>query len=85
MTFTHNDEFKHCFLELERKQIEESRYYQVDDQVMYPSVTSIISFINRSKFAEWRRKKGNLEKRSCAWRNPEMKAGKMRRFGGGKF
>ena len=61
MTFTHCDDFKQHFLELERKQIEESRYYQVDDQVLYPSVTSVISFINRGKFAEWRARVGNEE------------------------
>ena len=57
--FTHRDDYKHCFLDLERKQIDESRYYQVDDQVVYPSVTSVISFINRAKFADWRARVGN--------------------------
>ena len=61
MTFTHSNEFKHCFLELERRQIDESRYYQVDDQVLYPSVTSVISFINRKKFASWRARVGEEE------------------------
>ena len=57
--FTHRDDYKNCFLDLSRKQIDESRYYQVDDQTLYPSVTSVISFINRAKFADWRRKVGN--------------------------
>ena len=61
MTFTHSDEFKHCFQMLERKQIDESRYYQVDDQALYPSVTSVISFINRKKFAAWRARVGEEE------------------------
>jgi hypothetical protein len=61
MTFTHSDEFKHKFLDLQRKQIDESRYYQVDDQVLYPSVTSVISFINRKKFADWRARVGEEE------------------------
>ena len=61
MTFTHCDEFKHHFLELERHTIDESRYYQVDDQSMYPSVTSVISFINRKKFADWRARVGEEE------------------------
>ena len=61
MTFTHCDEFKHHFLELERHTIDESRYYQVDDQAMYPSVTSVISFINRKKFADWRARVGEEE------------------------
>jgi hypothetical protein len=59
--FTHRDEYKKCFLDLSRKQIDESRYYQVDDQTLYPSVTSVISFINRAKFADWRAKVGNEE------------------------
>ena len=57
--FTHRDEYKKCFLDLSRKQIDESRYYQVDDQTLYPSVTSVISFINRAKFADWRARVGN--------------------------
>ena len=61
MTFTIRNDFKHHFLELERKQIEESRYYQVDDQVLYPSVTSVISHINRRKFADWRARVGEEE------------------------
>ena len=59
--FTHCDEFKHCFQLLDRKQIDESRYYQVDDQSLYPSVTSVISFINRKKFADWRARVGEEE------------------------
>lgn len=57
--FTHRDDYKSCFLDLQRKQIDESRYYQVDDQSLYPSVTSVISFINRAKFADWRARVGN--------------------------
>jgi hypothetical protein len=59
--FTHCDEFKNCFQLLDRKQIDESRYYQVDDQSLYPSVTSVISFINRKKFADWRKRVGEEE------------------------
>ena len=61
MTFTHCDTFRNQFLELERHQIDESRYYAVDDQVSYPSVTSIISFVNRKKFADWRARVGEEE------------------------
>lgn len=39
----------------------ETRYYEVGDEVMYPSVTSVISFINREKFAGWRARVGNEE------------------------
>ena len=57
--FNQRDDYKSCFQDLQRKQIDESRYYQVDDQALYPSVTSVISFINRAKFAEWRARVGN--------------------------
>ena len=59
--FTIRDDYKHCFQDLTRKQIDESRYYQVDDQALYPSVTSVISFINRKKFADWRQRVGEEE------------------------
>jgi hypothetical protein len=61
MTFTHCDDFKHHFLDLQRHTIDETRYYQVDDQLMYPSVTSVISYINRAKFADWRQRVGQEE------------------------
>jgi hypothetical protein len=61
MTFTHCNEFHSQFKELERVNIDESRYYMVDDQVTYPSVTSIISHVNRRKFADWRARVGNEE------------------------
>ena len=57
--FIQRDDYKSSFQDLERKQIDESRYYQVDDQALYPSVTSVISFISRAKFAEWRARVGN--------------------------
>jgi len=59
--FTLRDDYKHCFQDLTRKQIDESRYYQVDDTALYPSVTSVISFINRAKFADWRQRVGEEE------------------------
>ena len=34
------------------------RYYEVERDRAYPSVTSVISFITREKFAEWRAKVG---------------------------
>ena len=47
------------FLNLSRKNIDETRYYEVGDDVIYPSITSVISFISRKKFADWRAKIGN--------------------------
>jgi len=37
------------------------RLYNVKDKVLYPSVTSIISFISREKFASWRARVGEKE------------------------
>lgn len=53
---THRDVFR----ELSRRNIDETRYYQVDD-VIYPSITSVISFVSRKKFADWRARVGNVE------------------------
>ena len=58
MTFTHIDQFRHLFYDLKRNNIDESRYYEVAKETMYPSVTSVISFINRKKFADWRARVG---------------------------
>ena len=44
------NEYKCKFGRLNRGMDEGVRYYQVDDQVLYPSVTSVISFISRQKF-----------------------------------
>lgn len=57
--FIQRDDYRSTFGELQRVQIDESRYYQVDDQSVYPSVTSVISFITRAKFAKWRARVGN--------------------------
>ncbi len=57
--FTHCDEHKHKFVELERLMENEVRYYAIDGAVRYPSVTSIISFVSREKFASWRARVGN--------------------------
>jgi len=59
--FTHCDQFHHLFYNLKRKNIDESRYYEVGEATIYPSVTSVIGFINRAKFADWRAKVGEKE------------------------
>ena len=56
--FTHCDQFHHLFYNLKRKNIDESRYYEVSEEMVYPSVTSVIGFINRAKFADWRARVG---------------------------
>ena len=61
MTFTQCDTYKGYFHEMKRLMENQVRYYQVDSNVTYPSVTSIISFISREKFASWRAKVGEKE------------------------
>ena len=51
------DDYQNLFETLNRTNIDETRYYEVGD-VVYPSVTSVISFISRKKFADWRAKVG---------------------------
>jgi len=58
MTFNQCEEFRSMFKELSRKNIDETRYYEVGGETIYPSVTSVISFISRKKFADWRAKVG---------------------------
>lgn len=59
--FTHNEKFSEKFKDLKRINEGQVRYYSVDPDLIYPSVTSIISFISRKKFADWRAKVGNEE------------------------
>ena len=59
--FTQRDDYRSLFKNLDRFLIEGVRYYGVDDSTSYPSITSVISFINRAKFAEWRQRVGNEE------------------------
>ena len=58
MTFTLCDDFHHLFEDIKRRQIDETRYYEVGDEVMYPSVTSVLSFISRPRIAAWRQRVG---------------------------
>ena len=62
--FTLRDDYKQNFegSELERFQIEGVRHYrEKGSTIAYPSVTSVLSFINGPKFADWRRRVGNEE------------------------
>lgn len=61
MTFTHCNDYRCQFGDLNRLMNEGVRFYEVDDQILYPSVTSVISFISGKKFADWRAKVGNEE------------------------
>ena len=61
MTFTHCNDYRCQFGDLNRLMNEGVRFYEVDDQILYPSVTSVISFISGKKFADWRARVGNEE------------------------
>ena len=53
------DRFRDAFKEIQRKLVEGVRYYVIDDEeVAYPSVTSVISHVNRKKWADWQQKVG---------------------------
>ena len=57
--FTHCDDFHSKFKELTRSNLNEVRMYDIGEGVKLPSITSIISFVNRDKFADWRARVGN--------------------------
>jgi len=64
--FTHCDDFKEAFKSIEQINEDNVRYYKVEGDNCYPSITSVISFINRKKFADWRARVGNEEaNRKC--------------------
>ena len=58
--FTIRDDYHSHFEDnLERFLIDDVRHYRKEgSSVAYPSVTSVLSFINGPKFAEWRRRVG---------------------------
>ena len=49
------------FREMKRLNEDNVRYYQINGNLSYPSVTSVISFISRKKFADWRARVGEVE------------------------
>ena len=59
--FNQCEQYRNEFKEMERIYLDEMRYYKVEGDLSYPSITSVISFINRNKFAEWRARVGNEE------------------------
>ena len=56
--FIQCEDYRSAFEDLKRRNIDSTRYYEVGDDIIYPSVTSVISFISRKKFADWRAKVG---------------------------
>jgi len=64
--FNHCDDFKDAFKHIEQLNEDNVRYYKIEGDNCYPSITSVISFINRKKFADWRARVGNEEaNRKC--------------------
>ena len=58
--FQQCDDYRQLFRELSRRNVNEVRMYECGKNA-YPSVTSIISFVSREKFASWRARVGNAE------------------------
>ena len=61
MTFKQCDDYRGMFREMKRLNEDNVRYYQINGNLSYPSVTSVISFISRKKFADWRARVGEVE------------------------
>ena len=56
--FTQCDTYHGRFGDLSQYLIEGVRHYGVDDQTVYPSVTSVLSFQSRERIAAWKQKVG---------------------------
>ena len=61
MTFNQCDDYRWMFGEMKRLMEDNVRYYKIDGALSYPSVTSVISFVSRKKFADWRARVGEEE------------------------
>ena len=59
--FKQCEDYRSLFSGLSRRNIDETRYYDVGNDVIYPSITSVISFVSRKKFADWRARVGESE------------------------
>lgn len=67
--FTHCDKFSEMFEDIKRLDEEAGRHYDVNGKPL-PSVTTVISFQNRAKWAAWRARVGaeeanRVNKRAC--------------------
>lgn len=56
--FTQCDTYHDRFKNLSQFLIEGVRHYGVDDQTAYPSITSVISWVNREQWSAWRSRVG---------------------------
>ena len=53
------EKFSNLFDNVKRTLIDGVRYYVLEDEkVMYPSITSVLSWVNRKKWADWQSKVG---------------------------
>ena len=58
--FTQCETYREQFADIPRLMEDNVRYYKTPTAA-YPSVTSVISFVNGHKFVEWRKRVGNEE------------------------
>ena len=57
--FTTIEKFRDAFKDVKRKLLNGTRYYIIEEQeIAYPSITSVLSWINRAKWADWQQKVG---------------------------
>ena len=56
--FEHCDDYHDMFREIDRLNEDNIRYYKINGDIRYPSITSVISFISRKTFADWRARVG---------------------------
>ena len=59
--FEQCDDYRDMFREIDRLNEDNIRYYKINGDTRYPSITSVISFISRKKFADWRARVGEKE------------------------
>ena len=56
------EKFRNAFKEIKRRLVDGVRYYVIEEEeVAYPSITSVISFVGREKWADWQQKVGLQE------------------------
>ena len=56
------EKFRNAFKEIQRRLVDGVRYYVLEEEeVAYPSITSVISHVNRKKWADWQQKVGLQE------------------------
>lgn len=59
MMFTHSNQFN--FSKLNKEESEKGRFYITPDGKKYPSITTVLSILNKEALDEWKRAVGNEE------------------------